>query len=183
MRNDGKCLRKKLFRKFLKKNRRLKVWSAACSTGEEPYTLAIILSKFMPLSQVSVLATDIDDNAMARAKLGIYMERSLQEVPEDVKKKFFVQEGSYYKVVDDIKRTVTFKKHNLLADPFDTNFDLIVCRNVLIYFTEEAKHELYLKFNRALRPGGIFFIGSTEQIFNPTAYGFEVEDTFFYRKI
>lgn len=176
-------LEKKIIPKILKKNRRLKVWSAACSTGEEPYTLAIILSKFIPLSQVSVLATDIDDNAMARAKLGIYMERSLQEVPEDVKKKFFVQEGSYYKVVDDIKRTVTFKKHNLLADPFDTNFDLIVCRNVLIYFTEEAKHELYLKFNRALRPGGIFFIGSTEQIFNPTAYGFEVEDTFFYRKI
>ncbi|WP_297990939.1 protein-glutamate O-methyltransferase CheR [Anoxybacillus sp.] len=176
-------LEKKIIPKLLEKNKRLKVWSAACSTGEEPYTLAIILSKFMPLSQVSVLATDIDDNAMARAKLGIYMERSLQEVPEDVKKKFFVKEGSHYKIIDDIKRTVTFKKHNLLADPFDTNFDLIVCRNVLIYFTEEAKHELYFKFNRALRPGGIFFVGSTEQIFNPNAYGFEVEDTFFYRKM
>jgi chemotaxis protein methyltransferase CheR len=176
-------LEKKIIPKLLEKNKRLKVWSAACSTGEEPYTLAIILSKFMPLSQVSVLATDIDENAIARAKLGVYVERSLQEVPEDVKKKFFTKEGMHYKISEDIKRAVTFKKHNLLADPFDTNFDLIVCRNVLIYFTEEAKHELYFKFNKALRPGGIFFVGSTEQIFNPNVYGFEIEDTFFYRKI
>jgi chemotaxis protein methyltransferase CheR len=176
-------LEKKIIPKLLEKNKRLKVWSAACSTGEEPYTLAIILSKFMPLSQVSVLATDIDENAIARAKLGVYVERSLQEVPEDVKKKFFTKEGMYYKISEEIKRTVTFKKHNLLADPFDANFDLIVCRNVLIYFTEEAKHELYFKFNKALRPGGIFFVGSTEQIFNPSVYGFETEETFFYRKI
>jgi chemotaxis protein methyltransferase CheR len=176
-------LEKKVLPKLLERNRRLKVWSAACSTGEEPYTLAIILSKFMPLSQVSVLATDIDENVISRAKLGMYPERSLQEVPEDVKKKFFTKEGMYYKIDESIKKAVTFKKHNLLADPFDTNYDLIVCRNVLIYFTEEAKQELYHKFNKALRPGGIFFVGSTEQIFNPSFYGFETEDTFFYRKI
>jgi chemotaxis protein methyltransferase CheR len=181
--NRWEVLEKKILPKLLERNRRLKVWSAACSTGEEPYTLAIILSKFMPLSQVSVLATDIDENAISRAKLGMYPERSLQEVPEDVKKKFFIKEGMYYKIDENIKKAVTFKKHNLLADPFDTNYDLIVCRNVLIYFTEEAKQELYHKFNKALRPGGIFFVGSTEQIFNPSSYGFETEDTFFYRKI
>ncbi len=181
--NRWEVLEKKILPKLIERNRRLKVWSAACSTGEEPYTLAIILSKFMPLSQVSVLATDIDENAISRAKLGMYPERSLQEVPEDVKKKFFIKEGMYYKIDENIKKAVTFKKHNLLADPFDTNYDLIVCRNVLIYFTEEAKQELYHKFNKALRPGGIFFVGSTEQIFNPSSYGFETEDTFFYRKI
>ncbi|KXG11042.1 Chemotaxis protein methyltransferase [Anoxybacillus sp. P3H1B] len=89
----------------------------------------------------------------------------------------------YYKIDENVKNAVTFKKHNLLADPFDTNYDLIVCRNVLIYFTEEAKHSLYHKFSQALRPDGIFFVGSTEQIFNPFSYGFETEDTFFYRKI
>jgi chemotaxis protein methyltransferase CheR len=176
-------LEKKILPKLFERSKRLKVWSAACSTGEEPYTLAIILSKFMPLSQVSVLATDIDENVISRAKIGIYPERSLQEVPEDVKKKFFTKEGMHYKISEDIKKAVTFKKHNLLADSFDTNFDLIVCRNVLIYFTEEAKHELYHKFNKALKPGGIFFVGSTEQIFNPGLYGFDTEDTFFYRKI
>jgi chemotaxis protein methyltransferase CheR len=176
-------LEKKILPKLLAQNKRLKVWSAACSTGEEPYTLAIILSKFMPLSQVSVFATDIDENVISRAKIGIYPERSLQEVPEDIKKRFFTKEGTHYKISEDIKKAVTFKKHNLLADPFDTNYDLIVCRNVLIYFTEEAKHELYRKFNKALKPGGIFFVGSTEQIFNPGFYGFETEDTFFYRKV
>ena len=175
-------LEKKLFPKLLEKNPKLKVWSAACSTGEEPYTLAMILSKFIPLSQVQVFATDLDENVIARAKLGIYPERSLQEVPADIKSKYFVKEGSNYRVVDEIKRTVTFKKHNLLADNFDSNFDLIVCRNVMIYFTEEAKDVLYHKFSKALRKDGMFFVGSTEQIFNPGTYGFDTEDTFFYRK-
>lgn len=175
-------LEKKIIPKLLEKNRKLKVWSAACSTGEEPYTLAMILSKFMPLSQVQVLATDLDETVMERAKKGIYPDRSLQEVPEDMKKKYFTKDGIFYKVNDEIKHTVTFKKHNLLADPFESNFDLIVCRNVLIYFTEDAKEILYKKFSAALRPDGIFFVGSTEQIFNPPAYGFETEDTFFYRK-
>jgi chemotaxis protein methyltransferase CheR len=175
-------LQEKVFPKLLKQNRRLKIWSAACSTGEEPYTIAMVLSSFMPLSDVSILATDLDENAIARAKSGIYPERSLQEVPKDLKTKFFQKDGMFYKVDDSVKKTVTFKKQNLLADSFDQNFDLIVCRNVMIYFTEEAKSLLYHKFSRALRPGGILFVGSTEQIFNPSTYNFETEDTFFYRK-
>ncbi|WLR53096.1 protein-glutamate O-methyltransferase CheR [Bacillus tianshenii] len=175
-------LENKILPKLYQQNKRLKVWSAACSTGEEPYTLAMILSKFMPLSQVSIHATDLDKNVMARAKRGLYPERSLQEVPDDIKRKYFTKDGSFFKVSDDIKRTVTFKQHNLLSDSYDSNYDLIVCRNVLIYFTEEAKDKLYQKFAAALRPGGIFFVGSTEQIFNPSKYGFETEDTFFYRK-
>lgn len=175
-------LEEKILPMLLKKSARPKVWSAACSTGEEPYTLAMILSKFMPLSQVSVLATDLDDNAIARAKVGSYPERSLQEVPADMKNKYFSKEGIHYSISEDIKKAVVFKKQNLLADRFETGFDLIVCRNVLIYFTEEAKDELYKKFSNALKPGGIFFVGSTEQIFNPGKYGLETEDTFFYRK-
>ena len=138
----------------------------------------------MPLNQINILATDIDENVIARAKLGIYPERSLAEVPNDMKKKYFTQEqNGFYKVADEIKRTVTFKKHNLLADPFDSGFDLIVCRNVLIYFTEEAKITLYDKFSQALKKNGVFFVGSTEQIFNPIKYNFETMDTFFYKRI
>jgi len=77
---------------------------------------------------------------------------------------------------------VTFKKQNLLNDTYDSNYDLIVCRNVMIYFTEEAKDQIYNDFSKALRKDGILFVGSTEQIFNPSRYEFEVEDTFFYRK-
>ncbi|MBE4910286.1 protein-glutamate O-methyltransferase CheR [Bacillus luteolus] len=175
-------LEQKILPKLLDKNPRIKIWSAACSTGEEPYTLAMILSNFLPLQSISILATDIDENVIARAKLGIYPERSLQEVPENMKRKYFTADGDFYKVSDDIKKAVTFKKHNLLAEPFDTQFDLIVCRNVLIYFTEEAKNLLYKKFSDALKTDGIFFVGSTEQIFNPSHYNFDTEDTFFYRK-
>lgn len=176
-------LEKKIIPRLLKQSTRLKVWSAACSTGEEPYTLAIILNKFMPLSQISITATDIDKGILERAKIGLYTDRSLKDVPQDVLNKYFIQEPLGYRIIDDIKKTVTFKQQNLLADRFEDNHDLIVCRNVMIYFTEEAKNELYYKFSRALKPGGVLFVGSTEQIFNPSKYGFTTEDTFFYRKI
>jgi chemotaxis protein methyltransferase CheR len=175
-------LENKIFPRLLSGSRRLKIWSAACSTGEEPYTIAMVLSKYLPTSQISILATDIDENVIARAKMAVYHERSLNEVPEAIKKKYFTKEGEYYKVADEIKRTVTFKKHNLLAEPFESGYDLIVCRNVLIYFTEEAKDLLYQKFSNSLKSGGVFFVGSTEQIFNPHQYSFETEDTFFYKK-
>lgn len=176
-------LQNKIFPLLLKSSRRLKIWSAACSTGEEPYTISMVLSHHMPLSQIQVLATDIDENVIQKAKLGLYPDRSLAEVPMDIKNKYFHQEDRYFKVKDEVKRTVTFRKHNLLKDHYEANLDLIVCRNVMIYFTEEAKDQIYKSFSNSLRSGGILFVGSTEQIFNPARYGFEVEDTFFYRKI
>ena len=176
-------LEQKILPQIIKHTSKPKIWSAACSTGEEPYTLAMIFSKYIPLSNVNILATDIDENALSRAKLGIYPERSFHEIPNEMKRKYFSQEGSYYKVSDEIKRTVDFKKHNLLADSFGGPFDLIVCRNVLIYFTEEAKDILYNKFSKALNSKGFFFVGSTEQIFNAARYELESEDTFFYKKI
>lgn len=175
-------LQTKIFPMLLDRNRRLKIWSAACSTGEEPYTIAMVLSNYLPLSQINVFATDIDENVIQKAKLGLYPERSLAEVPSNMKSKYFINEAPYFKIKDEVKRTVTYKKHNLLNDSYDSNYDLIVCRNVMIYFTEEAKDQIYHNFSKSLRTGGILFVGSTEQIFNPAKYNFEVEDTFFYRK-
>lgn len=176
-------LEKKILPSLLKSKSQLKVWSAACSTGEEPYTLSMLLSNEMKGKDFQILATDIDVNALERAKKGVYVERALNEVPIAQKNKYFEQEGTMYKISDDMKKNVTFKKQNLLSDSFGGPFDLIVCRNVLIYFTEDAKDLLYHKFAQALRPGGIFFVGSTEQIFTPAKYGLETADTFFYRKI
>ena len=176
-------LEKKILPQILNHTTKPKIWSAACSTGEEPYTLAMIFSKYIPLSNVKILATDIDENALSRAKLGIYPERALNEIPNEMKRKYFSQEGNYYKISEEIKRTVDFKKHNLLADSFGGPFDLIVCRNVLIYFTEEAKDILYNKFSKVLNSNGFFFVGSTEQIFNAARYNLESEETFFYKKI
>lgn len=175
-------LENKILPRLLKNNKRLKIWSAACSTGEEPYTLAMIISKMAPNAGVTILATDLDRAILERAKAGIYTDRSMKDLPKEMLDKHFTNDGMGFRVKDDIKKMVTFKQGNLLADQFDTNFDLIVCRNVMIYFTEEAKHELYHKFSKALRPSGVLFVGSTEQIFNPSEYNFDTEDTFFYKR-
>lgn len=176
-------LEKKILPRLIKENPRLKLWSAACSTGEEPYTLAMIMAKFMPLSKVNILATDLDRAILDRAKVGLYTDRSLKEAPTEAVTSFFDKEPMGYKVKDEVKKAVRFKQQNLLSDRFEEQYDLIICRNVMIYFTEEAKHLLYHKFSRALRPGGVLFVGSTEQIFNPSTYHFDTEDTFFYKKI
>ncbi len=176
-------LEKKIFPQLLERNRKLKVWSAACSTGEEPYSLAMVLSTYLPLNEITIHATDLDMGVIDRAKVGLYPERALKEVPLPIKNKYFINEGNFYQVKDEVKRTVNFKQQNLLEDKYDSGFDLIVCRNVMIYFTEEAKDQIYMNFSKALKPGGILFVGSTEQIFNPAKYGFESEDTFFYKKI
>lgn len=177
-------LENKFIPEMLQRERRLKVWSAACSTGEEPYSLAMILDARNVLKDAHILATDIDEGALEKAKKGIYSERSLKDVPSSYLAKYFKAEpqGLTYHVSDTLKHAVKFQKQNLLEDPFDHNFDLIVCRNVMIYFTEDAKSMLYAKFAKALKPGGILFVGSTEQIFMAAQYGLESTETFFYRK-
>ncbi|TJY42602.1 protein-glutamate O-methyltransferase CheR [Cohnella pontilimi] len=181
--NRWGVLERKVIPELLKSSRSLKLWSAACSTGDEPYSLVMVLSKFLMLNEIQVLATDIDKGVLAKAKQGVYPEASVKEVPKAMLNKHFTVEGQQYRVNDDIKKCVTFKPHNLLSDPFEPNFDLIVCRNVLIYFTEDAKEELFYKFSRSLKKGGYLFIGGSEQIFVPLKYGLEPLDTFFYRKI
>ncbi|CAM3057704.1 protein-glutamate O-methyltransferase CheR [Filibacter tadaridae] len=176
-------LEKNIFPKLLANNRKPKIWSAACSTGEEPYSITMVLSSHIPLADISVLATDLDLGVLARAKVGLYPERALKEVPPAIVKKYFNNESQFYQVKDEVKRAVTFKQHNLLDNHYDSGFDLIVCRNVMIYFTEEAKEQIYTNFSKALKKGGILFVGSTEQIFNPSKYGLESVETFFYRKI
>ncbi|MBO8170707.1 MAG: protein-glutamate O-methyltransferase CheR [Bacillaceae bacterium] len=184
-RNPGRweVLENKIIPDMLKEKRSLNVWSAACSTGEEPYTIAILLNRFLSFQHFRILATDIDEAVLRRAGEGIYEKRSLKNVSPDRLNRYFDQVNNQYQVKPDVKKSITFKRHNLLADPFQKDFDLIVCRNVIIYFTDDAKHKLYQKFSQSLRPGGILFVGSTEQIFHPHQYGFEPYDTFFYRKV
>lgn len=160
----------------------LKIWSAACSTGDEPYSLVMALSRHLPLSQIKIIATDLDKQVIAKAKVGLYGEKSIVSVPEDLKKKYFTQVGPSYKISDEIKARVEFKEHNLLKDTYPSDCHLIVCRNVLIYFTEEAKEEVFIKFQKNLKNGGFLFIGSTEQIINHRDIGFERKSSFFYEK-
>jgi len=162
----------------------LKIWSAACSTGDEPYSLAMLLSKFVPLNQIKIIATDIDKQVMEKAKVGLYHEKSLKDVPEDFQKKFFTKiNDRTYQISDVIKSCVEFKHHDLLREAYPSNCDLIVCRNVLIYFTDEAKNKIYMDFNKALKKEALLFVGSTEQIIQSQQMGFQTYKSFFYKKI
>lgn len=162
----------------------IKIWSAACSTGDEPYSLVMLLSKFMPLDKIKVLATDIDKQVMAKAQLGLYNIKSLKALPDEFLRKYFVKVNDRtYQITDAIKSCVEFKQHDLLKDPYPSNYDLIVCRNVLIYFTDEAKNNIYQGFQKALKEDGLLFVGSTEQIIQAQQIGFHNFKSFFYKKV
>lgn len=176
-------LDKTVFPELIQKfGKNLKIWSAACSTGDEPYSLVMALSKHLPLANIKIFATDLDKVILEKAKVGLYAEKSLVGVPKDLKAKYFTKVGSAYRISDDIKKRVTFKQHNLIKDPYDTGYHMIVCRNVLIYFTEEAKDEVFAKYFKSLAKGGILFIGSTEQIMNYKELGYDRKSSFFYIK-
>ena len=168
-----------LIRKY---GKNLKIWSSACSTGDEPYSLVMALSRHIPLNQIKIYATDIDKQVIAKAKVGLYNEKSIAAVPDDLKKKYFTKVGLSYQISDEIKSRVEFKEHNLLENNYPKDFHMIVCRNVLIYFTEEAKDEVFRKFYQSLVPGGVLFIGSTEQIINHRDMGYERKSSFYYER-
>ncbi len=161
----------------------LKIWSAACSTGDEPYSLVMALSRHLPMNKIKIFATDLDKTVIGKAKVGLYSAKSVAGVPNDLKEKYFEKVGPSFQIKDEIKKKVEFKEHNLLKDTYPTNQDMIVCRNVLIYFTEEAKDEVFRKFCKSLKMGGILFIGSTEQIINYKDIGFERRNSFFYERV
>lgn len=165
-----------------KHGKHIKVWSAACSTGDEPYSLVMAFSKHIPMNDITINATDIDKQVIALAKNGIYDAKSIVSVPADLKDKYFTKIGDNFKISDLVKNRVQFQEHNLLRDPYPTGCNLIVCRNVLIYFTEEAKTEIFKKFYHALAPGGILFLGSTEQMMDYRQIGYERKSSFFFQK-
>ena len=177
-------LREKIFPKLIKNNSRkkLRIWSAACSTGEEPYSLAMMLHEHFNGLDYSILATDIDEKVLNRARNGIYKAQSLKGLPIQKKSTYFTSKNESFYIDDALKRNITFKKHNLLKDRYPLNIDLIVCRNVLIYFTNDAKEYIYTNLGKSLSSNGILFVGSTEQIFNPNQYNMKLFDTFFYEK-
>jgi len=177
-------LEKEIIPMILKnKKTKLNVWSAACSTGEEPYSLVMLLSKFFNFKDIKVLATDIDKEALLKAKNGVYHERSLKNLPEEFLSKYFSKLDGLYKISDTIKECVEFRSHDLLKDEYPNNMDLVVCRNVLIYFTEDVKDKIFRKFHNSLNYGGVLFLGSTEQIIFPQKYGLKTIKSFFYMKV
>jgi chemotaxis protein methyltransferase CheR len=164
-------------------NKDLKVWSAACSTGAEPYSLAMILNRVAPEGKHKILATDIDTTILEKAKKGEYASSDIKNVKKEYLDKYFTTAGDKYVVSSRLKSMVTFKKHDLILERYEGDFDLIVCRNVVIYFNQEVKNDIYKKFSCSLKKGGLLFVGATESIYNYRDYGFEKASTFIYKKV
>ncbi|WP_100010797.1 CheR family methyltransferase [Lentibacillus sediminis] len=176
-------LQHKILPQLLDKQGTLHIWSAACSTGEEPYSIAIMLKEFYPEKDFRILATDLDKNALQQAKLGAYSPQALRDVPHTMKDNYFTEADGRYIVDPELRKAITFRAHNLLADTYPENIDLIICRNVLIYFTDKAKEIILKNFSQALGLNGVLFVGSTEQIFHADQYQLRLLDTFFYQKM
>lgn len=167
---------------LLRERKSLKIWSAGCSTGEEAYSLAMLFEEKRVNLTDKILATDIDREVLKKAGEGVYTAKAVQNVPPNYISKYFTRDGDVYRVVDRLKERVSFRYQDLLRDRFNRGYDIILCRNVVIYFTEEAKQVLYQKFADALSNRGILFIGSTEQIFQAKDLNLQPIATFFYQK-
>lgn len=165
---------------------RLRLWSAGCSNGAEPYSLAILLDELEPGSadRHQVLGTDIDREALREAEAAIYAEDRLKEVSTLRRRRYFRQlSDGRWQVVPEIRRYVRFAVLNLLRDPYPREQHLILCRNVVIYFTETAKQDIFTRLAASLVPGGYLLLGSTETIFQPERYGLRSAAPFLYKRM
>ncbi len=146
--------------------KRISIWSAGCSTGEEPYTIAMVLSKHLPPGFTGeVLASDLSLKCLMTAQSGFYTEQKVQGIPEVYLNAYFDKVPDGYQVKKTIMSMVKFDYHNLKHESKRTDFDVIFCRNVLIYFDEKAQKEVVDRFYRALNPQGFLFIGHSESLF------------------
>jgi chemotaxis protein methyltransferase CheR len=151
---------------------KLRFWSAGCSTGEESYTLAMILLEetqgLLKGWTFEVMATDLNDRSVAKAQEGVYSDFAVRNVPPEFMKKYFTKAGSDFRVADSVKAHITFSRLNMLDDSkmlFMRGLDVIFCCNVLIYFDGKSKTRTIQHFFNALLPNGYFFLGQSESLF------------------
>jgi chemotaxis protein methyltransferase CheR len=151
--------------------RKIRVWSAGCSTGEEPYTLAMIFMEHMKSSSTDwqILATDLSTKVLKEAQRGIYSHEKVRAVSPDLLRKYF-QKGinshsGSYKVKKELRERIHFARLNLMESfPIKGPFDLIFCRNVMIYFDRVTQENLAARFHNVLKPRGLFFVGHSESL-------------------
>jgi len=171
------------------KKKSIRIWSAGCASGEEPYSIAIMLREFFKDKiddwTITVLGTDIDKVALERAKLGIFTENRVKNVDKQLIDKYFFTDNTWYEVNDDIKSMVRFKIHDLIHDQPEHNFDVVFCRNVMIYFSKELQDGLFEHFYRALNKYGFLILGKTEGVLGAYRQHFAFVDIpeRIYRKI
>jgi chemotaxis protein methyltransferase CheR len=159
-----------VFENEYRDRKKIKIWCAACSTGEEAYTLAIILLEMLDEPeewQIQILASDINSEVLRIAKAGLYDKRSIKEVPREYLEKYFTLHNDKYFICDDIKRYINFKRINLMDEEAMKEIngcDFIFCRNCLIYFDEVSRRSVVARFYESLNPGGYLFLGHSESV-------------------
>jgi len=163
---------------------RLRIWSAGCSYGAEAYSVAVILHELFGAAHGHrILATDIDDEMLDLARQGRFSDADMKNVDRARRARFFTSDPPGWRAAGPLRQMVDVRRHDLLTEHFERSFHLILCRNVVIYFTDEAKAQLYRGFRDSLVPGGVLFIGSTEHIFSAREIGLESISSFFYRSV
>lgn len=147
-------------------NREIRVWSAGSSTGEEPYTIGIVLKESLPSTvNIKILATDVSNKVIEYSQKGIYNKDIRKEIDGFYLNKYFLKHGDGYKISREIRDIITFRTFNLMSEfPFKNTFDIVFCRNVMIYFNLEVQEKLIKKIYGAINPGGLFFIGHSESL-------------------
>ncbi len=187
-RNPGnyKYLQEKILPILLAENNKIKIWSAPCSNGSEPYTVAIILNELgVNKSQYEILGSDLDPDIISAAKRGIYNKNAVKDVPPVVRKKYFDiidEKEKEYRLAEKIKKMVTFEEKDLIYGEYKKDWDLIISRNFFIYLTKELKEKIIKKFVSVLKKDGYLFLGNTEFIFGPDKYGLKKDNFSFYKK-
>ncbi|HPW68055.1 MAG: protein-glutamate O-methyltransferase CheR [Deltaproteobacteria bacterium] len=170
---EEKALPEILEKRTAQGEKMLRLWSAGCSTGDEPYTLGMVirevLGEKMSEWDVKIFASDISEKALKSARAAVYNDYTLRSVPPDIKKKYFLQEGPQFRVCDDIRMLVELQYLNFNDErrvKLMRGFDIIFCRNVLIYFDDAAKKRFVSQLYDNLNPGGYLFIGHSESLHN-----------------
>jgi chemotaxis protein methyltransferase CheR len=155
----------------------IRIWSAGCATGEEVYSLAILLHRILGRDfdryRISIIGTDIDSLSLEKARKGTYHESVLKNVNASIKESYFVRQGETYQVSDQLKNMIRFKRHDMISESCINRFDLIICRNVMIYFKKEIQEQLQLKFHQSLNRGGFFVIGKAETLLGTASNRFK----------
>lgn len=166
----------------IKRDNKIRSWCCACSSGEEVYTLAFILNRYISNDRIEIIGSDVDKKSIDKAKKGIFTKKNLESLPKVLFYNFFEEKKGEYIVTDEIRNCISFEIIDLLNLEYPQNFDFIICRNVMIYFLEEAKKDIYINLNRSLKENGILFMGNSEQILSHERYNFEMISNGFYKK-
>jgi chemotaxis protein methyltransferase CheR len=169
-----------------KRGGRVRIWSAGCSNGHEPYSIALTILGMMPDAanyDIRILASDIDPNVVAFGRAGIYDDAAVQPVPMELRRRWFQRSGNGHSVSEEMRTLVSFRELNLIGEwPMKNGFQAIFCRNVTIYFDEPTRQKIWSRFMKYLEPSGVLYIGHSERLTGSASDQLTLVGTTTYRR-